>query len=247
VARLLSTRSPQPGPANQARIGAVALPFALLLLVIVLFLSGSRSATVMALGGGIWLALGFFRPQNWPKLPPYRLAAPALAVALAVLWWCVGDIVSERFQLIGDDWGMRVELWRHVAGLVGDQPLTGYGLGTYSQASAHALTTPRMAQKFWAVNSAHNLVLQVMMVGGLPYLAGHIVAATLILRPIVATIPVIRRAGWVVLLAMPLVLLGASAVDIALDMPVTVTLFAVLIGLLWGLALTKPKARITPA
>ncbi|WP_429614781.1 O-antigen ligase family protein [Sphingobium olei] len=174
------------------------------------------------------------------------LAGGAVFVQIA-LAFLFSAVVMQRYAQLEAGWDDRFASWAHLWDVAWQQPWLGYGLGSFPSVNAHFLTTPRYAQANWAVNSAHNIGLQLMLQGGMPY--------TLLM---IATFGVggwqvarIMRQRWTrdtgLVLAMMGLLLAAGMIDLTLDMPAPLSLFLFLAGLLWGQALDRREIRVAAA
>ncbi len=223
-------------PAWSGRLRHRAALFHLPLFVLcfgVVLLTASRF-TVVILGamliglGALWFDP--FRKRRWSRR---FLAAVGVLIAL-LLFSQFSILLRDRMADAGRGGEDRVATWTHLAAVVGESPIYGYGLGSFPAVNAHFLTTPRFAQFDWALQSPHNLLLQFLLEGGVPY------ALLLVVAIVLGTCQVWRshRRRWtrndlVIALMIALIVL-CSMVDIVLDMaaPVTLTLF--LCGLLWG-------------
>jgi O-antigen ligase len=170
-----------------------------------------------------------------------------LAVIGAV-WFLTSDVVlRQRFSSIGASNDGRLSAWNHLLEVAMQRPFTGYGLGTFSSVHTHFLTTPRFAQADWAWNSPHNLFLQLMLQGGLPYLALLLAAVGEGSAQTIRSL----RGRWtrdhVLIVVLLIVLVGCAMVDLVLDMPAPVTLAMFLAGSLWGQAINRPEIGVVAA
>lgn len=244
VGRLLRLTRRNPGESLSARIvffgGAAAL------MATALMLTGSRLpafATAIALAIQIVSALRIERER---KLRLLSLAVAVLVIG-GLLFALVGQLSLKRVEHLSPDLDYRMELWIHLTRIVSVAPFTGFGLGSFPEVHAHFLTTPRMAEKYWTTNSAHNIALQLLIVGGWPYLLLLIGLAGLIVTRVLRRMMGRWSIERVTLAAMPAMLLACATVDIALDVPATTTLFALTAGLLWGLALQRHESGVAHA
>jgi hypothetical protein len=188
--------------------------------------------SVLLLGAG-WVAI---RSRRVPRgLPAF--AAVALLL-LALIGWANSDLLTERLGSTGSDGLVRLQMWSHYWQLAWESPLYGYGAGSFPALNEARLDSPALARSLWIVNSPHNILLQLMLAGGLPYLLLIVAAAGMLAWPVARLMvsPAARAedaglCGWVILV------LGCAMVDLALDVPGMVTLTLFLAGLLWGRAL----------
>ncbi|CAN5198189.1 hypothetical protein BH10PSE13_BH10PSE13_04550 [soil metagenome] len=184
---------------------------------------------VIALGRRQRLARLLFRPSL-----PNLILTGVLAMLVAFLIADYGDMLGARFGRLLPELDYRAELWRHYGQIAAESPWLGYGLGSFQSVNAHFLSSPRFAEKAFAINSPHDLPLQLLLVGGWPYLFLLVAAAICIVKSILRTM---RNSDHRIFGAMIAMLLATSLVDIVLDMPVTVSLAMALTGLLWGQSL----------
>lgn len=170
----------------------------------------------------------------------WRLVAAGVALtALAALPFA--RLIRSRFGLLGDGIDTRWLMWRRYAAMIGDAPWFGHGANGFPAAAAHSLTDVTAARFTWMVNSAHDLPLQLILSGGLPYaallaaaagIAAWRVARLMTRRPVAA-----QDAG---MLCACLLLLALSLIDIVLDVPTTIGVALFLAGALWGRAIAPP-------
>jgi O-antigen ligase len=196
--------------------------------------TASRTTTVLIIAGIVVLTA-----RRWWRRHNLRRAALPVGlvgiIVVAVLATAYSDLLFERFGDVNGGAGGRVEMWSHYLALAERSPWFGYGLGGFSTAAAHSLTDPITAQHLWAVNSAHNLFLQLWIQAGIPYLALILLAAGWVGFGIARNL---RRdrvdlQGLSLLIAI-LIVIGCSMVDIALDVPAIAALLLFLAGLAWG-------------
>jgi O-antigen ligase len=154
-------------------------------------------------------------------------------------------VLRDRFETLAHGGAGRMATWTHLSGVALEQPLTGYGLGSFPMVNAHFLTTPRFAQSDWAINSAHNLLLQWVLQAGLPYALLLIAAGAHGVRQVANRSGIsVKRDDWAIIAILFLFALNAM-VDITLDMPAPVGFALFLAGLLWGRALDRREVRIS--
>lgn len=168
-----------------------------------------------------------------------RMIAVMVVVGI-ILLFTAGAILMDRLSSAGGDLGDRFTLWSHYAELAGKAPLYGYGLGAFPSLNAHFLSSVEIAQAVWNVNSAHNILLQLVLNGGYPYFAllalGFLLVGATILRDM-------QREGWPPDRLAPVLALAqifcCALVDICLDVPALAILFLGLAGALWGRAIRR--------
>ena len=229
----------------RARADRVSL--IMLVALVTAVLTAARAAMVICLGALLAL-LGRHRRSAGREASP---AAFTIGIALFLCLTLAASqfaLFEQRFGEIGAAIGLRWTMWRHYAGIAAASPLQGYGLGSFPAVNTYFLHDPALAQALWSVNSAHNIALQLMIEGGLPYLALLTAAALWIAAAIVRSMSVRRlsteEAG---LLAAVITVFGSASVDIALDVPAMVTLTLLLAGMLWGRDTVSPQIRISGA
>ncbi|MGE4324107.1 MAG: O-antigen ligase family protein [Sphingobium sp.] len=208
--------------------------------------TASRSALLSLLGLLLLLVLaGQSRGAPGDRLRAFlsSIGVVWIAGALTILLLVAGPILTARFAELDGDAALRLTMWSHYARLAAEAPLYGYGWGGFASLNAHSIQDVLLAQKLWNVNSAHNVLLQLTLNGGLPYCGMILAAFALIAASLAAHL---RREGWGVPLLAPVLalaqILACAMVDIALDLPAVVTLFLFLGGLLWGRALRPAES-----
>ncbi|WP_293978844.1 O-antigen ligase [Sphingobium sp.] len=211
----------------------------------IVLITGSRFTLVMLAGVLFAYLVHWVRRRRMTRWR-FVLASSAVLVQVA-LAFLFSTVVLQRYAQLEAGWDDRFDSWAHLWDVAWRQPWLGYGLGSFPALNAHFLTTPRYAQANWAVNSPHNVVLQLLLQGGLPYtlltIAGFALGGWQIAQ--------IMRRRWTrdtgLILALLGLLLGCGMIDLTLDMPAPLTLFLFLAGLLWGQALDRREIRITAA
>jgi O-antigen ligase len=217
---------------------------ALLLALSSQLLTAARFPVLMTLGLMALLMLGERRRIRLRarQFVPALATAGTIVVALLILY---SDLWLERFASLGGEAGMRMQLWSQFASAVWDAPMLGYGAGSFSALNAHILSDNVGAPATWTVNSPHNLLLQLLLNGGLPYAALLILAAVRLVGDINSRWP---WRTWDALqrgLALAVILFVAcSMVDIVLDFPATTGLMLFLAGIAWGQALSRQPAFV---
>lgn len=173
-------------PSGQTRTVSIAFGGAAALLMLGVFLTGSRTGIAM-----IAIALGFavaiLRTKSGASASPQRFGAKGWAllggaglVAVATVWWWreipAFARVLARFDFSGE---FRPELWRDAWFAAGQYWPVGSGLGTFHPAMLPAerleVVDPLLP------NRAHNELLEVAIEGGLPLLACWAAIAAIVL------------------------------------------------------------------
>ncbi len=236
--RLLSVRLDGPAGLQAAQIRlahASAYLVALTVLLATCFLTGSRSAGAATLFviGVIGIAKlrrrGRKRANNWILIAVGVIAVLMLAVGIS-------DLFLDRLDAAaGGDRSNRPEMWAHYTQLFFASPWFGYGLGAFETLNAQFLSDPIFAQGLWRVNSAHNLVLQFLLDGGLVYFTMLTIAAILIARVLVKRGAALKWGqGSDGIVGALFIAIASAMVDIALDVPAMALLTAFIAGLLWA-------------
>lgn len=224
--------SPARWNSPEVRTALVARGLAVLLCAGACLVTASRSANACLAVGMAVILLASLRKQRRQWLPLAGLLAGGALVALA---FGLPDLLGTRWSNVAGGGGARLTMWRHYGAVAAQSPWFGFGLGGFSAANANTLTDPVLAQLLWTVNSPHNLVLQLVLEGGMGFLILLSAAALLIARWSIASL--VERALLVDRLGVMLAILAAIActmVDIALDVPAIAALTLFLAGLLSG-------------
>lgn len=204
-------------------------------------LTGSRSAIACTLAALLLIAIPRMRRPNTRRRALVAVAVVVAIVAIAVVAG-ISDTVIDRLATDRASSAERASMWRHYAALAAQAPWFGYGLGVFPDLNMAMLAGPRMAGELWMVNSPHNLILQLLLQGGIGYLLAIMAAAGCVAWGM------LRRGGarpWDPnrpgIVAAIIVAVGCAMVDIALDVPAMIALTVFLAGLAWG----RQRARTT--
>lgn len=197
--------------------------------------TGSRTAMASAIIASALLLLVHFSKERWRNVNLIVIGAGVLSMGAMLV---IGGLVTmRRLPKLGVDAIQRWELWDHYRAIAGQAGAFGYGLGSFAQVNSAMLPADFLATDLWYINAAHNVILQMIMEGGLIFcllacLAIVIIASTVIRRWPKGSDPatIMQQAGASALL----IALLSGMVDIALNVPAVVTLAASLLGLLWG-------------
>jgi putative inorganic carbon (HCO3(-)) transporter len=136
-----------------------------------LLLTQSRSAWAAALVG-LSLLLGVSGRMGRRLLAAAGVAAVAVGLAAILLPVTRAALVTAVFRL-GDELGVRRELWLRALYVIRDFPLTGLGLNTFRTVVPLLYPLYRTSAGF-DVTHAHNQVLQAAVDLGLPGLAAYL-------------------------------------------------------------------------
>lgn len=214
------------GVAESVAIGLCAV--ALAINAVALILGASRTVTVCVAFALVVLM--------WPRRGDDRrrlgMAALALLVAVGGMAVLARPLV-DRWTALPGDGAVRSALWGRFAQLVPGAWATGYGPGALPTAQAFA-ATDATRYSAWSVNSPHQIVLQLLLVGGLPYALLLVAAAAGMARDAMRGYRrwAVDRRTCALLLSLAVIAIDA-AVDIVLDVPVGYALAALLAGLAW--------------
>jgi O-antigen ligase len=205
--------------------------------------TGSRTAMASALIASALLAFLHFSKRQRRNV--HGIAIGAAIVSIGGMLVIGGLVTMRRLPNLGVDAIQRWELWDHYLAIAGQAGPFGYGLGSFAQVNSAMLPANLTATDLWYVNAAHNVVLQMVIEGGLIFCLLASLAIVMIAVGVVRRWPergdpatILQRAGASALL---IALLGGM-VDVALNVPAVVTLAASVLGLLWGRSL-RPARR----
>ena len=159
-----------------SRLWLVLGLFSLLVLVLGIYLSGSRTALLnLTLWPVLFFAWARWHRQPWPWLVllPTGLLWGLYAVMPALIEWMQWFPAQEARSLVSDS--SRFRLWSMVLKAVMESPWVGHGFGAV--ANAHLRLSPEFGAIDYSIaQHAHNTVLDMWIVFGLP-LGTLIVAA----------------------------------------------------------------------
>lgn len=221
-------------------LGLVLCPLILFISLGACLITTSRSAGIATLAG--LLAMLLLQTASYRKAgrsAQRSFLIVALGVIAVALVLTSGNLLA-RIPFAGADAVDRAALFRRCWDLAMARPWFGYGLGSYTPVNLQHLANADDAVRYAYINAAHNQLLQLALVGGLPFLGLHLLAGASILatawrsRRSTAVDPM-TVAAWTGLG----ILLGCSMIDIALTVPALTALAAGTLGLLWGRALRR--------
>jgi O-antigen ligase len=195
-------------------------------------MSQSRTAFVALLVG---LALVLV-PVSGGRLRYWTGRALFVAVLGAgLVWLALSSGLSERFVTIQSDLHGRLAIWWHFLALTRKAPWTGYGPLAFDAVNAKGWADLHQAIDLSYIHSPHNLILSIMLIGGLPYLALLSAALVIICVSVARSrLPQGRSTLLRALVASLLILGTCSLTDIGADVPAAASLGSVMLGLLWG-------------
>jgi len=218
---------------DRRALEALAAGLAVLVGAAMVGLTMSRTALILLTLGQMVLIGSQFPSKRWPILAALGLLLVA-GLASATL---------DRFAPLGADGVGRLYIWQHYGDAALRAPLTGQGLGSFIAFNQGHLTRAS-AGALWSFGAAHAAPLQVALELGWPGLLLVVAGAGLVLgRLLRALAPARDPVGAGAVLAV-MAALGASMVDIALNVPGIMALTVALAGVCWGRSLAQRPGRL---
>ncbi len=213
-----------------------------LLCAATILLTGSRFVVVATCA--LALGLGYVATRRSRIAVSARTGLGLLVALLVIVLFSFADPFVERLSGLDADSAIRGEIWSIYARVAFDAPLLGHGIGSFPTINGMYAPSPERVGNTLNANSPHNLALQLLLVGGWPYLLLLGSAAVFIAR---AFIPGRGgrsvKAGRTAMIAAIALILAESMIDIALDVPAVITIALFMTGLLWGEALGPELSR----
>jgi len=214
-------------------IEAIAGPgwiwFAGMLIVLgAVFLTGSRAGSLAAVLGLVSAIVLTARGAG------RIIGAAALAPPVAVLIWN-SDLLTGRLADGAALENKRIALYGQMIDAALAAPWRGHGLGAFQDAF-RAYMPAGFSGADWDLG--HNSYLENAVELGLPAAAALVLALAAIGRQIAQGLSRRRSMRPVVAFGLAVLIAGAAhaAVDFSLQMPATAALFALILGMAWGLA-----------
>lgn len=233
----------------RVRAAMIARCMAVLLCVGASLVTASRSANTCL---GLGLTTILFVAARRRGRRGIVLTAVLSAALLLAAWIGLADLLQLRLNQLGGDGLARVVMWRHYLDVSLHAFWFGHGAGGFATVSARSLTDPPLAQLLWTVNAPHNLILGLLLDGGIGHLLLLAAAAALVARRIFANLrhEGLHDGATGVLLGI-LAVFACAMVDIALDVPALAALTLFLAGMLAfrardGLRLESSAGRDRP-
>ena len=157
-------RPSRAAPLSGSGVTGIWLVAAATLLIVAVFLVGSRSALVsLGIAGAFWIWL---TRRHLDSRRLTRLAGFGVVLALALATYAQISIILGRFARAAEqqsgEWG-RFAIWRDTLPVAQDFWVTGTGLGTYPT----AMLVYQQSDRTYFFNQAHNHYLQLLAEGGL--------------------------------------------------------------------------------
>ena len=177
---------------------------------------------------------------------PQKFLLAFVGVA-AILAWLIGsDAVVRRLASVDTALGVRTLMLTHYLDVAMNSPLVGYGLSAFPSVNSFFMTDLDAMLTLHNVNSPHNILLQLLLVGGIPYALLLLVAAWRVARFWIRR----ERSGQASRIEMGiaaslLLILSCAMIDIVLDIPATINLSLFLAGLLHGCGLSRRPSGST--
>jgi O-antigen ligase len=203
----------------------------LVLFMACLVLTASRMGTAGAVAGmAVATALHYVgvraHDQRWRYLGPQMVGLGVFS-ALAV----AGQLLIARFWTLSADGNGRLALYETHWQAFLHRPLTGYGLGSFSQLN-RSLQTPETFGDLWNVRAAHSVFLQWLEEGGLIGAGLMFGVIGVILFEIYRGQSQRQTSRWAMrgILGASVALLVHGTADFALQTPAVATLWALLLG-----------------
>jgi O-antigen ligase len=213
-----------------------------------LLITVSRTAILFTLFS---LCLLFVRRSLLRRMGTKGLAIAVVAsigsvIVALLLAMALNLPIVARMGQVGPDSIYRAEIYARFWHLYLESPLFGYGLNSFADINLTTLESAKQARDFSYINAAHNQVLQLLLVGGWPFLLAHIAAIALIVRASRDQSP-FRETGLFSIWLGLLTLLACSMTDIALTVPAILSLAVAVSGHIWGRALRIKLDAISAA
>lgn len=140
---------------------AATAGFVVMVMVVALVYSGSRSGVACALF--VVAAIGWLAVRASISRTIRIVVSATFALLLAsALFWAGSDILFHRFTLVPAEIGDRLGTWRDATRIIHDFPVAGVGLNAYGTASLQYQTV----ESAWHFDAAHNDYLQLAAEGG---------------------------------------------------------------------------------
>ncbi|MFK7941974.1 MAG: O-antigen ligase family protein [Paracoccaceae bacterium] len=214
-----------------------AWPYTLgaLLAGLAMLLTGSRAGTFCGMLGVSIVVLSMVGRHLGRRTAFFvllmLLAAPAF----------LAPILIERIAGLDPMEDLRLEVYAMIISGLADRPWLGHGLGTF-QDTFRAYLTGDAASLEW--DKAHSTYLENAWELGMPAAGALVLAVLVILAQIAAGLGKRRRMRPLLVLALAAGLASGlhAGVDFSLQMPATAALFAMILGIGWGVA-GRPQMR----
>ena len=214
-----------------------AWPFTLgaILCGLAMLLTGSRAGALCGLLGIAMVLMSMVGRHLG------RRSAFFVLLLLLIVPGALVPVLTERLAGLDPLEDQRLHLYGLVMHGISDRPLLGHGLGAF-QESFRAYIDTELGSQEW--DMAHSSYLENAWELGIPAALALTLAPVLIVGQIAMGLAKRKRMRPVLLLALGVGLAGGihAAVDFSLQMPATAALFAIVLGLGWGLV-GRPPAR----
>lgn len=225
--------------------GALIYTAAFALNSVGLALSASRFVAMITL---VMLAI-----LAWPRKGESRVRAGIAIGCLVVLALLAAqssltDVLIVRWSNLQTESVSRWQMWEYFASMTGPALWIGYGSGAFSTVNTYFMQPDSWPYSLWQVNSPHDIFIQLLLVGGVPYLATMALGAAMIARDIFwrrARLLGNREHCTLVLATLAIMMFGV--IDIALDVPVTTNMALLLAGICWQRIGAPPVVAASPS
>lgn len=203
---------------SQLRWHSTAIIAAVLLLG--LFLSGSRSVILYLLVCGIWFGKGLLHRLRLAQGRSLVWLAAGIFL-LALVWmfnanWGAAHI--QRYVYWSETIGARVFLWRHALSMWLQAPLLGVGWDSFAHQLVEQIGQAQQVNRWGVDQYAHNVILQLAAVAGL-------VGVLALLLPVVSLLRRLSRAGVQAHQQVALVVLTILGIHSLLEQPLYYSYF----------------------
>lgn len=208
------------------------------------FATGSRTVSIILLLCMAGLALTDRTLRHSLLSVPGAIIALVAVTVVTVILLIGSDLTMDRFGALLSARELRASMLQHYFTLAMQSPVIGYGPLSFDVLNQQNMGDPLGALTYWYVHAPHNVVLSLMLTGGIPYLgllalaAAMIAVRTFSIRASEKQDVMFRGA----LLSIILVVMSAM-VDIQLDVPALSAEILFLSGLLWGRSIRVAEDR----
>ncbi len=168
----------------------------------------------------------------------YRLAGAGLLALMAL----PAIPAFDRLQGLAEDGASRLALWERFWLIAWDAPWAGYGLGSFIEINQRQLTTDS-ALAMWDFGAAHAAPLQLVIELGWPGLALTMSLFVVVAWRLIRHRDRLRDPVALSMLLAILLPLGASLVDIAMNVPAVSAMVTSLAAMLYGRSMAPPVIR----
>lgn len=224
----------------------------LVFLITCILLTGSRAGSAATfLGLTIFLLGAFFRayklkrPGNSGELLFFLTIVICLCFSLTLLWSISGELLATRYDLLGMSSEARLDMFKAMWVAYEQSPLIGHGLGSVDDTRTFG-TTAENSSNVIGQHAAHNYILQWLVQVGW---VGSIIMGTFLLYVIYSIFHgclYARNYGTylVAILGVASLILSHGLFDYALEIPVVMLTFSLLLGIGYGISIKFRPSEI---